>query len=235
MTNTTVNRCAPDRFFDSGGEFGNYGNNENFVTTICPQNPGEFIILEFRSFSTQLNLDIMTIYDGDDTSANIIGTFSGVASPGTILASESNTSGCLTIAFESNASGNTTGWVANIFCATPCQDINASIDSTDPAPNSTGIISILPGDSVTFNGNAIFSEDASNASYDWDFGDGNTAVGLNVINTFDSSGTYTVAFTAQDDNPQGCSDSDTITVFVLGDNLVVDDTTFTAEELIQDV
>ena len=27
--NGTFIRCAPDKFYDSGGEFGNYGNNEN--------------------------------------------------------------------------------------------------------------------------------------------------------------------------------------------------------------
>ena len=71
MENGTFNRCEPDRFFDSGGEFGNYGNDENLVTTICPQNAGDFVILEFTEFTTQqgINADVMNIYDGDDTSA----------------------------------------------------------------------------------------------------------------------------------------------------------------------
>lgn len=47
MTDGTFNRCAPDLFYDSGGEFGNYSNNENITTTICPQNPDDFIILNF--------------------------------------------------------------------------------------------------------------------------------------------------------------------------------------------
>ena len=43
MQNGTFSRCAPDMFYDSGGEFGNYSNNENLVTTICPQNADELI------------------------------------------------------------------------------------------------------------------------------------------------------------------------------------------------
>ena len=115
MQNGTFNRCAPDKFYDSGGASGNYSSNENFVATICPQNAGEFIILNFTSFSTQLNQDILTIYDGPDTTAPVIGTYSGGGAgnnPGNIQASAANTSGCITVKFVSNASGTTTGWAA---------------------------------------------------------------------------------------------------------------------------
>ncbi|WP_412561736.1 choice-of-anchor L domain-containing protein [Winogradskyella sp. MIT101101] len=235
MQNGTFNRCAPDRFFDSGGEFGNYGNNENFTTTICPQNANEFLILNFLQFSTQQNLDILTIFDGDDTSSAVLGTWSGVNSPGTVSATTSNTSGCLTITFTTNGSGNTLGWEAEILCATPCQDIIASIDSTNPAPNGSGVIGILPGESVDFSGSATFSDDGTNATYNWDFGDGNSASGTDVSNTFATAGTYSVTLTVTDDNPQGCTGVETITVFVLGPNVVVEQDTFTPEELIEDV
>ena len=77
MQNGTFNRCAPDIFYDSGGEFGNYGDNEDLVTTICPENADEFIILNFTLFTTQLGLqpDIMKIYDGEDNSSTLLGTF----------------------------------------------------------------------------------------------------------------------------------------------------------------
>ncbi|NRA92929.1 MAG: hypothetical protein HRU26_09660, partial [Psychroserpens sp.] len=35
MQNGSFNQCT-DRFFDSGGEFGTYSDNENFTLTICP-------------------------------------------------------------------------------------------------------------------------------------------------------------------------------------------------------
>ncbi|MGB0982092.1 MAG: choice-of-anchor L domain-containing protein, partial [Winogradskyella sp.] len=235
MEDGTFNRCAPDKFYDSGGEFGPYSNDENYTTTICPQNANEFIILSFTEFNTQLNQDVMTIYDGDDTTAPVIGTYSATTSPSTVSASAGNTSGCLTITFTSSSSGVVTGWEADILCATPCQDIVASIDSTVPTANGSGVISILPGDSVDFNASATFSVDGTDATYTWDFGDTNTATGANVTNTFATAGTYVVTLTVTDNNPQGCTDTETITVFVLGPNVVIDQDTYTSAQLIEDV
>jgi len=228
------NRCAPDRFYDSGGEFGNYGNNEDIVTTICPQNPGEFIILDFVEFALQLNLDTIEIYDGDSTAAPLIDSYTGFT-PFTVSASSSNTTGCLTMRFTSNDTSPSAGWAADILCATPCQQIDASIDATTPEANGSGVITILPGETVDFEGSATFSDDDSNATFNWDFGDGNTAAGTSVSHTFVAAGTYNVALTAADDNPQGCSDTVTISVVVLGQNVVVDQDTFTPEQLVEDV
>ncbi|WP_230080321.1 choice-of-anchor L domain-containing protein, partial [Winogradskyella marina] len=237
MEDGTFTRCAPYKFYDSGGEFGNYGDDENIITTICPQNENEFIILDFTLFTTQLGPepDTMYIYDGDDVSDPLLGTFNGTSNPGSISASEDNDSGCLTIKFVSNDGGNLNGWEADILCATPCQDIVVSIDETTPATNATGVVSILPFESVDFSASAIFSLDGTDASYEWDFGDNNTATGTNVTNVFGAAGTYTVTLTVTDNNPQGCSATETITVFVLGPNVVVDQETFTPEQLIEDV
>ena len=237
MEDGTFTRCAPYKFYDSGGEFGNYGDDENIITTICPQNENEFIILDFTLFTTQLGPepDTMYIYDGDDVSDPLLGTFNGTSNPGIISASEDNDSGCLTIKFVSNDGGNLNGWEADILCATPCQDIVVSIDETTPATNATGVVSILPFESVDFSASAIFSLEGTDASYEWDFGDSNTATGTNVTNVFGAAGTYTVTLTVTDNNPQGCSATETITVFVLGPNVVVDQETFTPEQLIEDV
>ncbi|WP_229720453.1 choice-of-anchor L domain-containing protein [Winogradskyella helgolandensis] len=235
MQNGTFNRCAPDIFYDSGGEFGNYGDDDNYTTTICPQNDDDFIIINFTQFTTQLSQDVLTIYDGDDITAAVIGTYSGASSPGFVSASDSNSSGCLTFVFTSNSSGNINGWEAEILCATPCQDIIASIDSTTPAANSAGVIGIVPFESVDFSASALFSIDGTDATYEWDFGDNNTATGANVTNIFGAPGTYTVTLTVTDTNPQGCSGTATVTVFVLGQNVVIDQDTFTPEQLIEDV
>ncbi|WP_353776810.1 choice-of-anchor L domain-containing protein, partial [Winogradskyella sp. 3972H.M.0a.05] len=232
MQDGTFNRCAPDIFYDSGGAAGNYGSDENFVTTICPQNANEFIILNFTEFSTQLNQDVLTIYDGDDTTAPVIGSYSGVAGPGNVQASSA--SGCLTIEFTSNATGTTTGWAAEILCATPCQTITPTIDSTTPAAEG-GVVSILPGETVDFEGSATFSEDGTGATYQWNFGDTNTATGQSVSNTYTTPGTYTVFLAVTDTNPQGCTALTSITVFVLGPNVIIDQDTYTPEELIEDV
>ncbi len=213
MQNGSFNRCAPDRFFDSGGATGNYVSNQNFTITICPTAPGEVLILRFTEFNTQAGSDILTIFDGDSTASPVIGNFSGTVSPGSV--NSTHPSGCLTVSFASSAFENTTGWVADIICVQPCQTITASIDSTTPAINTaTNQIEILPGQTVDFNGSATFSDSSANATYLWNFGTGGTATTTSTSHQFDIPGTYNVTFTASDDSPLGCSDTQTITVFV---------------------
>ena len=243
MGNGTFNRCVPDKFYDSGGGASNYSSNENYVTTICAVDPADFIILNFTAFNTQLNQDILTIYDGDSTSAPLIGTYSGGASgsPGTVSATPSNASGCLTIQFISNASGTGSGFAADILCAAPCQTITASIDSTTPPPGGTGVITIFPGTSVDFNGSATFSLDGSGATYSWNFADGNPVTnGQSVSHIFNNPGTYNVVLTATDTNPQGCSGTATISVIVLQsiitvNNVAYPESTYSPQQLIEDV
>ncbi|MFD2914933.1 choice-of-anchor L domain-containing protein, partial [Psychroserpens luteus] len=235
MQNGSFNRCAPDKFYDSGGAGGAYSSDENFVTTICANNPGEFIILDFLAFSTQLNLDVLTIYDGDDTTAPIIGSYNGANNPGTIVASDTNVSGCITVEFVTNDSGTTTGWEADIICAVPCQTITPSIDSTMPEMNSSGSVQANVGEAITFNGSANFSTDGNGAIYEWNFGDSNTDTGNTVTNTYNAPGTYTVTLIVTDDNPIGCTETTTISVFIVGENIVVDQTTYTIEQLVEDV
>src|SRR5690606_27930772 len=106
MQNGTFNQCS-GVFYDSGGDTGNYGNDETIVMTICPDAGGDFIQLTFTEFSTQFNLDYLTIYDGADTTAPIFGTYDGGGvsnGPGVVMASQTNTSGCLTIEFVSDRS-----------------------------------------------------------------------------------------------------------------------------------
>ena len=90
MQNGNSNQCA-GTFTDSGGP-ANYLSNEDFTYTICPQNTGDILQLDFNSFNTQLT-DVMTIYDGDDITAPVLGTFSGggaANNPGLVEASGAN-------------------------------------------------------------------------------------------------------------------------------------------------
>lgn len=239
MQNGTFQRCFPDLFFDSGGGTGNYGSNENFTTTICPQNPGESIILDFISFNTELNNDIMTIFDGDSTMANVIGNFSGNVSPGRVVSTDP--SGCLTISFSTNGFGNTLGWEAQINCSEQCQVITPSIDNTLPTINTaTNQIEILPNQTVDFFGSALFSDTGANATYSWDFGTGATADTQNASHQFTTQGIFTVQFTVSDDNILGCSETITITVFVADsivtiNNAAFNESFFSPEQLIEEV
>lgn len=216
MENGSVTTCS-GTFYDSGGPTGLFGNNENFVYTICPDRstePNNATVLTFASnlLMTSSGADYMNIYDGDDTSAPLIGTWTGGQQPGGlegVKASDStiNPSGCLTVEFISDAVGPGPGWEATISCEVPCQVITPTV-TTVPAMESD-VVTILEGESVDFTGSATFSQDDSGATYTWDFGDGTTATGLNATHTYASAGTYTVTFTIVD----GSGDPDCATTF----------------------
>ncbi|WP_375238443.1 choice-of-anchor L domain-containing protein, partial [Aurantibacter sp.] len=240
MQNGTFNQCTG--VFTDSGSGGNYGNDENFTITICPDTSGTVMSLDFTSFSTQANADILTIYDGDSTASPVLGTYSGgpTSSPGLVIASPTNTSGCLTINFTSDASVNSVGWTADIQCAAPCQTITPSIDSTSPVAQASGIVEVPVGVNVDFFGSAIFSDSPANANYNWDFGTGADANTQNASFTYPTSGSFTVTYTVSDDNPLGCSESVQIEVLVLeaiitSNNAAFPESSFSIEELIDQV
>ncbi|HON19232.1 MAG TPA: T9SS type A sorting domain-containing protein, partial [Salinivirgaceae bacterium] len=103
-------------FHDSGGENGQYGNNENFVLTVYPSNNYSKIKLDFLSFDTENNYDKLYIYDGTTVSAPQMqgSPFTGTNSPGTKVAT--NAQGALTIKFTSDASVVANGWKAIVSC-----------------------------------------------------------------------------------------------------------------------
>jgi len=214
----TVNTCS-GTFVDTGGEAATYSGNQSFTYTICPENAGQLVQLEFTAFATQTGADIMTIYNAADTldPATSLGDFSGDAaadSPQTVIATVDNTSGCLTIVFTSNAGVNLDGWAANISCFEPCQEITAVLESSDPSPNAEGEIVICVGGTVDFEGSGVFSIDPTGATYSWSFGNDTNADGTNVTATYDTPGIYVVDLVVMDDNPIGCSNLNSISQVV---------------------
>ena len=102
-------------FIDSGGVSGNYANNANNTTTICPITSGDQVTVTFTAFNTQLNFDILKVYDGNSATGTLLGTYSGTLIPPAITSSSPN--GCLTFVFTSNGSTTNSGWIANVTCA----------------------------------------------------------------------------------------------------------------------
>lgn len=218
MQNGSITTCS-GTFYDSGGEFANYSDNETLVYTICPENPGERIRIDFTEFNLQQNTDNLFIYDGDSTASLLQGVFSGTSSPGFWIASlNNNPSGCLTIEFISDTSGNTTGWAATISCTTPCQDITSQLDSTSPAANGDGVIEVCLGENITLSGSGVFEVDGTGATYTWDLGDGNTAPGQTVNVSYNTPGVYLVNLDIRDTNTdniqQGCPNTNAINLVI---------------------
>lgn len=217
MQNGTITACS-GTFYDAGGEFANYADNESYIITICPEEIGQRTRLDFQEFSTQLNTDFLTIYDGDDVSAPSLGVYSGTQSPGLLIATFDNLTGCLTIEFTSNSTDNEIGWAANISCTTPCQEITSLLDSTFPIANAEGIIEVCIGDNINLSGSGIFETDGTGASYTWDLGDGNTASGQTINVSYNIPGVYLVNLDIRDTNTddiiQGCPNTNSINLVI---------------------
>lgn len=144
MPGGTVNTCSGS-FYDGGGVSGNYGNNQNVTTTFC-SNAGNCLQVAFSSFNTELNYDLLYIYNGSSTASPLIGTYTGTNSPGTIIAS----SGCLTFRFTSDGGTVRAGWAATISCVTCGTTVPGS-------PQNCG------GGATTICSNASFGGNSSGA------------------------------------------------------------------------
>jgi N-acetyl-anhydromuramyl-L-alanine amidase AmpD len=106
-TITTVNSTTGN-FYDSGGNTGNYSDDERLITLIQPTNATS-ITLNFTSFSVESNYDYLFIYDGNSINAPLIGTYTGTNTPGVITSSGA----ALTLEFRSDCGTVGTGWQAN--------------------------------------------------------------------------------------------------------------------------
>ena len=208
MQNGTFTQCA-GVLFDSGGSLP-YLENENYTLTICPQNAGQVIQLNFTSFETEFNIDILTIFNGQTTTAPVLGSYSGTISPG--IVQSSSASGCLTLQFVSDASSNTNiGWAAQISCYEPCQTILSQIDTAVPTPNSNGYIRVCPNEQINLSGSGQFSTNGTGATYEWDLGDGTTQSGHTATFSYATPGVYFVNLNISDTNstgdPTGCKNT----------------------------
>ncbi len=105
--------------YDIGGPAGNYPNNYSWQETYCPTKAGDVVTLDFLQFVTEQNYDFLYIYNGNSTSAPLLGVWSGSTSPGVVSAtvSASNPGGCLTVRFTTDGSIVAAGFAFKLSCA----------------------------------------------------------------------------------------------------------------------
>ena len=115
MSTTPMTTCTAT-FVDPGGATGDYGHNLDITQTFTPTSATAKLRISFQSFATEQNFDKLYIYDGGNTSANLLGIFSGTTSPGTLTAS--NAQGQLTFRFTTDAQNTAAGWSATLSCIT---------------------------------------------------------------------------------------------------------------------
>ncbi|MEM1215601.1 MAG: hypothetical protein AAGJ82_07950, partial [Bacteroidota bacterium] len=131
---TTAPGCD-QTFFDNGGPDGNYANNSDETTVICPDDTDDFVIMDFTTVAIDLFGDELSIYNGIGTDDPIA---IDVEQPNTFFSNADN--GCLTITFSSTGFGNQAGWEASVSCE-PCSPafINQDIALTAFDDNSATI------------------------------------------------------------------------------------------------
>jgi subtilisin-like proprotein convertase family protein len=210
ISNGSISTCSGN-FYDSGGPSGGYGNNQTRIFTICPTTAGDKIRVSFTAFNLEANFDYLEIFDGNSVAAPSLGAYTGTSGPGTVQATPTNASGCLTFRFTSDVITVRPGWAATISCVAPCQNITANFLSSSPAA-VTGLVKICQGQSVNFIGSGTFSNSSAGATYLWNFGDGSTATGTSVNHVFNNEGSYQVSLKITD--PNGCSNSNSAGVSV---------------------
>ncbi len=85
--------------------------------TICSPNPGDYINLYFDSLNLYNQISYLFIYDGASTNAPILSGLTGTLTDTLIVASSSNSSGCLTLKY-STFSTYQDSWTCHISCGT---------------------------------------------------------------------------------------------------------------------
>jgi len=218
MNNTSVTDCS-GTFYDSGGNAGNYGNNESFTKTFCSDGTsGTHIQLNFSGIDLAPG-DVLCFYDGPNTAANLLSCSDDYppGSPIIVQATAANPSGCLTVQFESDDNGVASGWSAVIACVASCQTVLANLVATNPAvfPADTGWIDVCPNERIFFNGTGSYPQNGFayqqsdlTTTFEWNFGDGGISYGPNTSHRFDEPGGYYVQLFLVD--AQGCRSTNLI-------------------------
>lgn len=169
-----VQDCCTGTLYDSGGDQ-NYANNTNSTITISPQGAIN-ITLNFNSFAMESGYDYLYIYDGPNTSSQLIGQYDGYSLPnGGLITSSGNS---ITLKQYSDQGVTAGGFEINWQCNKP--DIPTANFTADITTTCTGLIQ--------------FSDLSANIpdSWLWDFGDGNSSTNQNPLHSYNTSDTFTV-------------------------------------------
>lgn len=222
----TFNTCS-GTLYTSGGAVGGYGNNENNSITFCSNSATNTQMqLYFNSFDVDPS-DTLWIHDGPNTSAplivsgNTIQNFFNNSNSLNLFPVQSTTSGCLTLAFKSDAANTGNGWDASISCVNACQPVFAGVDTvlTTPLVNDSNYIDVCFGDTVTFVGKGIYpmngviyQQSDATSTFIWNFGDGVVDTGQTIQHVYNAVRGYDVMLTVIDSN--GCVSTNAINLRV---------------------
>ncbi|AWI26510.1 CUB domain-containing protein [Flavobacterium pallidum] len=113
-TSTQASSCSDAIFTNESGSFsdgstnGNYANNSSCSWLIQPEDANS-VTLSFTAFDTESGYDTVTVYDGIDATASVLGIFSGNPLPAEIT----STGGNMFVTFNTNTTQRGDGWAAS--------------------------------------------------------------------------------------------------------------------------
>ncbi|MBI1268092.1 MAG: T9SS type B sorting domain-containing protein [Cryomorphaceae bacterium] len=181
---------------DSGMTAGDYTANENHTITICAEAPETVINLYFNLCDLG-DGDQITIYDGPDNTAPVIGTYTGFTLQAqNVFNSVDNTSGCITLNFTSDGADNG-NFTAEISCGYPCEPPVAVVNTDGGSPVLT-----CPGTELSFDAfQSTVAEGFQIVSYEWNMGNGDvvTTTIPEINYTYAEPGGYKIQLHVTDD------------------------------------
>lgn len=170
---TTTSLTATSGAFTDGSGVDKYANNSECTWLIQPTNANT-ITLSFSSFDTELNYDGVIVFDGTNSSAPVLGQFTGTTLPTSVTSS----GGSMFVAFISDESFRSNGWNASYTSTILSSDTFDYNNSIKLYPNPTTSKIFFDNTNSNFNevviynylgqevGKSKFSESVNNQEID---------------------------------------------------------------------
>jgi gliding motility-associated-like protein len=123
-------------FFDTGGNGLNYSDSEDETIVFCPgagASKVAFLNDAGAGYTWDIDAsDTLYIFDGPSTASPLLRATNSIVDPvgvSYVSSTFSNTSGCLTLQFVSDATTNGAGWGGIVICQTPNQPIEVHMST----------------------------------------------------------------------------------------------------------
>ena len=173
---TSVTGCNIN-IYDDGGSNGNYAPNHTYTLTVYPSAGQGRILLEINSLDIHHN-DTLYIYDGPSATGAPVAalnnmTYNAATNNGTYMASQSNTSGAMTLKFKvSNfiqiITNHGAGFEIHASCVAPCTPFQLVLDTAHCShtpvlhpDDGYQYIDICPGETVQLAVNGVYPNQQS--------------------------------------------------------------------------
>lgn len=121
---------------DGSGPLFGYRNNTDCSWLIAPDDSVTKITLNFLRFSTESGIDVLTVYNGADAAAPVIGSYSGSTIPSSIESTGSK----LFLTFNSNAADTADGFLISYSITSPafCSALSSLTADSDTFDDGSG-------------------------------------------------------------------------------------------------